>query len=291
MTPTLVGRFSSLDRRFSAFGGVTGCGVLPVSDLSDFVGDAGGLGSTARTPLTQLSREGNRKPPGGDGGSPVVGYVGTFERGGDCTGYDVMLIGILFRRGGRGGTGGTDEGTAGRGPVGGGRGSGGGVNDRDIARLRDRGGIPKVDADSTCEGEAASRKTAEMRKLGGVEGSTRGEVSGLDRPIVGNVGDEPRATVDVGDEVHIETVDSVSEGTYGVAPTAGHSAKASIFRNGTTSDRRCERPLCTCNGVSGASAVCGPNDDTRGVGSSSAVSGSLFAKECEVSVPSRDVRF
>ena len=152
MTPMLVGRFSSLDRFFSAFDGETGRGVLLANDLSDLVGDAGGLGRTARTLLTQLSREGNRKPPGGEGGNAVARFVGApviAERGGDdITEFGVMFIDNLCRRGGRGGTGGTDDGTAGRGPVGGGRGSGGGVIDRDIARLRCRGERPKTGRDS-----------------------------------------------------------------------------------------------------------------------------------------------
>lgn len=139
----LVGRFSSLGRFFSPFDGEIGSGVLLVNDLNDLVGDAGGLGRTARTPLTQLSREGNRKPPGGEGGSAEAGFISApaiVERGGDdITECGVIFIDILCRRGGRGGTGGTDDGTAGRGPVGGGRGSGGGVIDRDIARLRCRG--------------------------------------------------------------------------------------------------------------------------------------------------------
>lgn len=163
----LVGRFSSLGRFSSAFDGEIGCGVLPCSDLSDLVGDAGGLGSTARTPLTQLSREGNRKPPGGEGGSPVTGFVGTptivGRGGGDTTECGVIFIDNLFRRGGRGGTGGTDDGTAGRGPVGGGRGTGGGVIDREIARLRCRGEKPKAGAVSTFEGEVMSGNTVEMR--------------------------------------------------------------------------------------------------------------------------------
>lgn len=120
--------------------------------------------------------------------------------------------------------------------------------------------------------------------MGGVEGSTRGEeVPELDGPIVGNVEDELRATGDVGDDVDTEAEDSVSEGTCGATPTAGRNAKTSEFRDGTTSERRCERPP-------GENAMRGPNDEARGVGSSSKLSHSLFATDCETSVSSRDVR-
>ena len=229
MTPILVGRFSSLDRLFSAFDGDRGTGVLPVSDLRDFVGDAGGLGRTARTLLTQLSREGNRKPPGGVGGSAVAGPVSApaiAERGGDdITECGLIFIDILLRRSGRGGTGGTG-GTAGRGPVGGGRGSGGGVSDREIARLRCRGERLKAGVNSRFDGATVPGNAAERRVLGGVEGGTRGEeVPESDGLIVGNVGDEPRATGDVGDDVeHRENEDSVSEGACGATPTAGRNA-------------------------------------------------------------------
>jgi hypothetical protein len=291
MTPILVGRFSSLDRVFSA--GEIGRGVLPVNDLDDFVGDAGGLGRTARTLLTQLSREGNRKPPGGDGGSAVAEFVGApaiVERG-DITGCGLIFIDIFLRRGGRGGTGGTDDGTAGRGPVGGGRGSGGGVSDRDIARLRCRGERPKTDVDSIFDVEAIPGNAAERRALGGVEEGARGEeVPESD----GNVGDEPRATGDVGDDVeHTETEDSVSEGACGATPTAGRNARTSTFHDGTTSERRCGRPLCATNGsslVAGDNVARGPNVEARGVGSSSKLSDSLLATECEASVPSKDTR-
>ena len=294
MTPMLVGRLSSLDRFFSAFGGECGVGLLPESDLSDFVGDAGGLGSTARTLLTQLSREGNRKPPGVEGGSAVAAFVGApamVERGGDSVaGCGLVFIDILLNRGGRGGTGGTDDGTAGRGPVGGGRGSGGGVSDRDIARLRCRGERPKADADSRFDGEAMPGNTG---AVGGVEGGTRsGKVSEPAGIIVGDVGDEPCATGDIGGEVEQrETEDSVSEGACGATPTAGRNVRTPTLRDcGTTSDRRCGRPLCACNGPIWISArgngARGPKVEARGVGSSSKLSDS----ECEASVPSKDGR-
>lgn len=295
MTPMLVGRLSSLDRFFSAFGGEGGVGVLPASDLSDFVGDAGGLGSTARTLLTQLSREGNRKPPGDEGGSAVAEFDGApvmVERGGDnVAGCRLVFIDILLNSGGRGGTGGTDDGTAGRGPVGGGRGSGGGVSDRDIARLRCRGGRPKVDADSRFDGEAMPGNTAEMRAVGGVGGIRGRQVSEPPDIIVGDVGNEPSTTGDVGDDVETrETEDSVSEGACGATPTAGRNVRIPTLRDGTTSDRRCRRPLCACNGPFWISArgsgAREPNVEARGVGSSS----KLSASECEASVSSKDGR-
>lgn len=294
MTPMLVGRFSSRDRFFSAFDGEAGGEALPVSNLSDLVGDAGGLGRTARTLLTQLSREGNRKPPGGEGGSAQAGFIDApviAGRGGDdITECGVVCIDNLYRRGGRGGTGGIDDGTAGKGPVGGGRSSDGGVVDRDIALLRCRGEKPEAGTDSGFEGEVISGHTT----VGGVEGSTRGE--GIPEPdgvVIGNGGDEPCVTGDVGDDVeHTETEDSVSEGMYGAAPTAGRSAKTSTFRDGTTSDKRSERRLWASAGsfrTSGGNAARGPNVEARGVGSSSKLPGSLLATECEASVPSKDV--
>lgn len=296
MTPMLIGRFSSLDRPFSALEGKIGSGVLPVSDLGDFVGDAGGLGRTARTLLTQLSREGNRRPPGEEGGSAVAGFgspPAIVERGGDdIAECGLKFIDILLRRGGRGGTGGTDDGTAGRGPVGGGRGSGGGVSDRDIARLRCRGERPKTGVYSVFDGEAIPGNAAERRELGGGEGGIRGEeVPEPDGFIVGHVGNEPRATGDVGDDVeHKEIEDPVSEGACGATPTAGRNARISTFRDGTTSERRCGRSLCATNGSSCGNVARGPNVEARGVGSSSKLPGSVSATECEASVPSKDTR-
>lgn len=297
MTPMLVGRFSSLGRLLSALDGEAGCGILPEGDLIDLVGDAGGLGSTARPPFTQLSRDGNRNPPGGEGGSAVTRFVGapaTVERGGDVIAEcGDIFIDNLVRSGGRGGTGGTDDGTAGRGPFGGGRGSGGGVSERDIARLRCRGEKPIVGGASKLEGEATSGNTAARCWLGVVE-RTRGEdVPELDGSRIGNVGDEFRATGDVGGDVQSETQDSVSEGAWGATPTAGRNASTSAFREGTTSARCCEC-LRPSNGSSRmlatGRATHGANDSARGVGSSSKLSDSLCATECEASVPSKDDR-
>ena len=299
MTPMLVGRFSSLDRFISAFEGEIGSGVLPVRDLIDLVGDAGGLGRTARTVLTQLSREGKRRPPGGEGGSPVAGFVCAPEmtgRGGDDTtecGFAIKFMDILLRRGGRGGTGGTggmDDGTAGSGPVGGGRGSGGGVSERDIARLRCRGEKAKGGDGCRFDGEATPDATAKMRVFGGVRG-TDGEGSDSDGFIDGNVGDEPRATGEVGDDVeHMEVGDS-SEGACGATPTAGRNARISIlgFRDGTTTDRCCGRPLCSSGTAAEGNVAREPNVEARGVGSSSKFSGSVVVTEGGVSVPSKDV--
>ena len=296
MTPMLVGRFSSLGRFISVFDGEAGGDVLSASDLSDFVGDAGGLGRTARTLLTQLSREGKRKPPGGEGGSGVAGFTGALAnvvRGGDdITACGLVFIEILLTRGGRGGTGGMDDGTAGRGPVGGGRASGGGVIDRDMARLRVRGETTKGSAYSRFEGEMPG-EIAEKRALGGVEECTRcREASESDGLVVGDVGDEARAIEDLRDDVeHTETEHSVSDGACGVAPTAGRNARISTFRDGTTSDKCCGRPFCASTGSSWMGKVVrGPNVSARGVGSSSTLSRSLLPTDCEASVPSKDVR-
>ena len=134
-----------------------------------------------------------------------------------------------------------------------------------------------------------------MRGFGGVRGHTRGEeVSETDDLVEGNVGDEPRATGDVGDDVeHAETEDSVSEGTWGVTPTAGRNARTFTFRDGTTSDRCCERPLWVRIGSFRVSArgnaARGPNVEARGVGSSSELPRSLLPTERVASVPSKDV--
>ena len=290
ITPMLVGRFSSPGRLFSGFGGGA-CGNLAESDLVDLVGDAGGLGRTARTPLIQLSRDGNLKPPGGEGGNAVAGFVDApaiVGRGGDgIVECDAIFIDSLCRRGGRGGTGGTADGMAGRGPVGGGRGSGGGVIDRDKARLRCLGEKP-VGAVSTSE-DARFGNAAEVRRLGGVDGGTRcDEAPGLDGRIGEDVGDGCCATGDTGgdaSDVQTETEDSVSEGACGATPA---------FCDGTTSKRRCGRPLCASNDSFRMSilesATCGPNDTARGVGSSSKLPRSLFTIDNEPAVPSKDDR-